>query len=59
MASDPQYTNLTNQVDIAQMKALIALAYYYLVRTWGDVPLIKQSYDGQFQKYPVQAHRLC
>jgi hypothetical protein len=52
LASDPQYTNLTNQVDIAQMKALIALAYYYLVRTWGDVPLIKQSYDGQFPKIP-------
>jgi hypothetical protein len=52
LSTDPQYTNLTNQVDIAQMKALIGMAYYYLVRTWGDVPLIRQSYDGQFPKIP-------
>lgn len=49
---DPQYTNLTHEVDVAQMKALIGLTYYYLVRTWGDVPLIKESYDGQFPKIP-------
>ncbi|MCH5598313.1 RagB/SusD family nutrient uptake outer membrane protein [Niabella ginsengisoli] len=50
--SDPQYTKLTHEVDVAQMKALIALSYYYLARTWGDVPLIRQSYDGQFPKIP-------
>ncbi|MFV0605155.1 MAG: RagB/SusD family nutrient uptake outer membrane protein [Niabella sp.] len=50
--TDPQYTGLTHDVDVAQMKALIALTYYYLVRTWGDVPLIRQSYDGQFPAIP-------
>lgn len=49
---DPQYTKLNNSVDIAQMKALIGITYFYMVRIWGDVPLVTQSYDGTFPKIP-------
>ena len=36
--------NLTN--DIAQVKALRAFLYFYMVRIWGDVPLVTESYDN-------------
>lgn len=52
VANDARYTKLNNQVDIAQAKTLRALAYFYLVRTWGDVPLLTSSNDGQFIKLP-------
>jgi starch-binding outer membrane protein, SusD/RagB family len=52
VANDARYTKLNNQVDVAQAKALRALAYFYLVRTWGDVPLVTSSNDGQFVQLP-------
>ncbi|WP_457269214.1 RagB/SusD family nutrient uptake outer membrane protein [Pedobacter sp. UYEF25] len=52
IANDARYTKLNNQVDIAQAKTLRALAYFYLVRTWGDVPLLISSNDGEFIKVP-------
>lgn len=52
VANDARYTKLNNQVDIAQAKALRALAYFYLVRTWGDVPLLISSNDGDFVQLP-------
>ncbi|WP_300598578.1 RagB/SusD family nutrient uptake outer membrane protein [Niabella sp.] len=52
VGKDPQYTKLNNSVDIAQMKAVIGITYFYMVRIWGDVPLMTQSYDGAFPKLP-------
>lgn len=52
VANDARYTKLNNQVDVAQAKTLRALAYFYLVRTWGDVPLLTTSNDGQFVQLP-------
>lgn len=52
VANDARYTKLNNQADIAQARVLRALAYFYLVRTWGDVPLFTTSNDGQFVKMP-------
>jgi len=52
LAKDPQYTKLNNSVDIAQMKAIIGITYFYMVRIWGDVPLLTKSYDGTFPQIP-------
>ena len=52
LQKDPQYTKLNNEVDIAQMKAIIGITYFYMVRIWGDVPLVTQSYDGTFPRLP-------
>ncbi|WP_169540036.1 RagB/SusD family nutrient uptake outer membrane protein [Niabella aurantiaca] len=52
MQKDPQYTKLNNSVDIAQMKAIIGITYFYMVRIWGDVPLLTKSYDGTFPQIP-------
>jgi hypothetical protein len=48
-ASDPRYTENNMTVDIAQIRFLRAFAYFYMVRIWGDVPLIISSHDGQFE----------
>lgn len=45
---DPRYTTLNHDVDVAQVRALRAWAYFMIVRIWGDVPFITNSYDGQF-----------
>lgn len=50
MALDKQYTEKNYQVDIAQMHALRAFAYFYMTRIWGDVPLIKSVNDGSFEQ---------
>jgi hypothetical protein len=48
-AKDPRYTSNNMQVDIAQARFLRSLAYFYMVRIWGDVPLILSSRDGSFE----------
>ncbi|SMD04892.1 RagB/SusD family nutrient uptake outer membrane protein [Pedobacter nyackensis] len=50
LENDRQYTERNYQVDIAQMRALRAFAYFYMTRIWGDVPLITSSKDGNFEK---------
>lgn len=50
--SDARYTKINNEVDIAQAKTLRAMAYFYMVRIWGDVPLLTSSNDGQFTELP-------
>src|SRR3546814_11315543 len=40
------------KVDIAQIRFLRAFAYFYMVRIWGDVPLITGSHDGSFENQP-------
>lgn len=50
---DKSYSQTIYEYDVAQMRALRALAYFYMARMWGDVPLITQSYDnGTFPKVP-------
>jgi hypothetical protein len=49
---DLRYTESSMRLDVAQVRALRAFAYFYMVRIWGDVPLIIASHDGEFQKQP-------
>lgn len=51
-AADERYTDNNMTVDIAQVRFLRAFAYFYMVRIWGDVPLIVSSYDGEFVNQP-------
>jgi hypothetical protein len=44
--NDPLYSEANLNLDIAQARALRAFAYFYMVRIWGDVPLITQAYDN-------------
>ncbi|MCH5688260.1 RagB/SusD family nutrient uptake outer membrane protein [Niabella sp. W65] len=46
---DPRYTQSYYKLDIAQARAVRAFAYYMLVRTWGDVPLITGTGEGNFE----------
>ena len=46
---DLRYTENNMIVDVAQIRFLRAFAYFYMVRIWGDVPLIVSSYDGSFE----------
>lgn len=46
---DDRYTNNYFLVDVAQARFLRAFAYFNLVRNWGDVPFILQSFDGKFE----------
>ncbi|MGC4235685.1 MAG: RagB/SusD family nutrient uptake outer membrane protein [Niabella sp.] len=51
--ADARYTASYHSLDVAQARALRAFAYFYMVRIWGDVPLITTSGEGQgFQPYP-------
>lgn len=45
---DAYYSEGNYKVDIAQMRAIRAFAYFYMVRIWGDVPLLVSSFDGEF-----------
>ncbi len=45
---DAFYSELNYKIDIAQMRAMRAFVYFYMVRAWGDVPLVVSSFDGQF-----------
>jgi len=46
---DRRYTENNMTVDIAQARFLRAFCYFYMVRIWGDVPLIIHSHDGKFE----------
>ncbi|WP_291906040.1 RagB/SusD family nutrient uptake outer membrane protein [Chitinophaga sp. CB10] len=45
---DAYYPASTNRIDIAQARAMRAFLYFYMVRIWGDVPLVVSSFDGKF-----------
>ncbi|MGN6162967.1 MAG: RagB/SusD family nutrient uptake outer membrane protein, partial [Flavisolibacter sp.] len=49
---DKRYTESYYKLDVAQARALRAFAYFYMVRIWGDVPLITKSQDGSFEALP-------
>ena len=46
--NDGRYTENNYTVDNAQVKFLRAFAYFYMVRIWGDVPLVVSSSEGSF-----------
>lgn len=47
--NDRSYSEQNLKYDIAQAKTLRAFLYFYMVRIWGDVPLVTHSYDnGEF-----------
>jgi starch-binding outer membrane protein, SusD/RagB family len=50
--ADKRYTESYYKLDIAQARAIRAFAYFYMVRIWGDVPLITESNDGAFDALP-------
>lgn len=46
MEKDKRYTERDLKFDIAQARAIRAFMYFYMVRIWGEVPLLKDSYDN-------------
>jgi len=49
---DKSYADEYRRYDIAQAKAIRAFVYFYMVRMYGDVPLITQSFDnGSFPSF--------
>src|SRR5690606_10163340 len=47
------------KLDIAQARTIRAFAYFYMVRIWGDVPLITSSFDnGSFPEFKQTDYRL-
>lgn len=52
LKKDPLYTSINSAADIAQARAIRAFTYFYMVRIWGDVPLITASHDGNFEESP-------
>ncbi len=51
--NDPRYSEDNLVIDLAQARALRAFAYFYMVRIWGDLPLLTSSYDnGSFKEFP-------
>ncbi|MBE8712799.1 RagB/SusD family nutrient uptake outer membrane protein [Sphingobacterium hungaricum] len=55
---DTRYTKYNLELDVAQAKAIRAFTYFYLVRIWGDVPLITSSFDnGSFPEFERTDYR--
>ena len=53
LEKDDAYSETNYQYDVAQVRVLRALAYFYMVRMCGDVPLLKYSYfNGTFPEVP-------
>jgi len=50
--TDKTYLTTDLKLDMAHARYLRALAYFYMVRIWGDVPLIVSSHDGDFVNKP-------
>lgn len=50
---DSRYTETNLNQDIAQARVIRAFVYFYMVRIWGDVPLLSKSFDnGTFVERP-------
>jgi len=59
LEKDSRYTRYNLELDIAQARAIRAFTYFYMVRIWGDVPLITSSFDnGTFPKFEQTDYRL-
>lgn len=50
--ADKRYTETYFKLDVAQARTLRAFAYFYMVRIWGDVPLIIHSNEASFEALP-------
>lgn len=48
LEKDIRYNQQNLNVDKASVRFLRALAYFYIVRIWGDAPLIADAIDGSF-----------
>jgi len=54
---DPNYTNNELKATIAEMKTIRALCYFYLIRTFRDVPYVTEPSIDDNQNYVVPATR--
>ena len=54
MSIDPNYTNGDYETDRSQMLALRALCYFYLVRTFRDVPYTTTAYMNSSQDMTIR-----
>lgn len=53
---DPNYTVSELRANVAEVKALRALCYFYLIRTYRDVPfVVEPSINDDVQKYRIAA----
>jgi len=50
---DPNYTISEMKADIAEVKALRALCYFYLIRTFRDVPFVTEPSIDDTQNYKI------
>jgi len=53
LASDATFTQAALNTSIAEVKALRALMYFYLVRSFGDVPLVLKSTSSDTEIQPI------
>lgn len=56
-ASDPSYTQSQLEAHIAEVTALRALCYFYLIRTFRDVPYSEEAYLDDEQKLDMPASK--
>ena len=54
-AKDPAYTQSELKADIAEVTALRSLAYFYLIRTFRDVPYSSEAFIDDSQKMDLPA----
>lgn len=54
-AKDPGYTDSELKATIAEVTALRALCYFYLIRTFRDVPYVTEPYLDDDQKMDLEA----
>lgn len=53
---DPNYTESEMRANLAEVKALRALCYFYLIRAYRDVPFVTEpSIDDDVKKYRIAA----
>lgn len=58
LEKDSRYTKYNLDLDVAQAKAIRAFTYFYMVRIWGDVPLVTSSFDnGTFPEFARTDYR--
>lgn len=48
-AMDNRYSKSEMELDLAQVRFVRAFIYYYIVRIWGDVPLVTEYTNGEFK----------
>ncbi|QBQ40420.1 RagB/SusD family nutrient uptake outer membrane protein [Sphingobacterium psychroaquaticum] len=53
LEKDKRYTEINLKWDVAQARAIRAFMYFYMTRIWGDLPLLRSSFDnGEFLERP-------